>query len=91
MAKAPLSKYGLRARISSLSLGNGAAAELRRRGLASDSLLNLYANGRTYSTSGQVTTRRFLTSLSEGPMHKKGKVPPIASNIKVKVPTKGLP
>jgi DNA modification methylase len=84
MRHAPLSKYGLRVAVETKVLDNhfGISA---RNGFHYHKPLSLYEDGKTHRVSSQVTTQKFLESLRNGLGKKAKAVPPIVSNIRVKV------
>lgn len=83
MSGPPLSKYGLRAKVTAvtLRLGSGKSA---RNGLQVGQSLNLYLDGKTHLASGQMSVGEFFASIRNG-LGRKGNSPlPIISNVRVR-------
>jgi DNA modification methylase len=91
--KPPLSKYGLKVRVSTLPLNGNPIGALKNRGIGKTKKLSLYSNGRTFVAAGQLTVAEFIESLKNGTadvlekgQHRRRRAaPPIASDINVSV------
>jgi len=84
MRHAPLSKYGLQVAMKAKVLENDFGIPARN-GFHYHKALSLYEDGKTHRVSSQVSTNKFLESLRNGSRKKVKAVPPIVSNIRVKV------
>jgi DNA modification methylase len=92
MAKPPLSKYGLRVEVFPVLLIGDSASIIKKCAIRGEAVLRVYENGRTYRAGSSMTAAQFLDSLRDTGNRKKNRVPPIASNIRVKVsPTTMVP
>jgi DNA modification methylase len=85
MRRPPLSKYGIRAQVSTHTIGlsHGAGTQ---NGVHSYGVMNLYKDGKTYRAANQLSTGEFLKSLQNGLGRKAEGVPVLASNLRVTAP-----
>lgn len=82
MRRPPLSKYGLRVKVKTISGGTESETH-SRNGFHPCETLSLYKDGKTHRASGQMTTHEFLESLANGLGKRALGIPPIGSNIRV--------